>query len=396
MMKSRFVFVLLSVILFGCQSGNQKSEPGSLRVIDISKNYSKKVIHLQNAADIEYIPLETTDDVLLGQMCILSYVSDKYMVIWEIGRCDIFVFDRNGKIITHFNHKGNGDKEYLGITNVIFDEKNNEIFVLSMPTHSILVYSISGEYKRILRYITDLNIASAYNFDDETLLVYNDYRPYYESTCERPYMFMSKKDGSIVSALDIRMPIRYSNRIVQEIDLGGDQKGFTPLVLSTPNNRYFGQDFVIADISSDTIYILKPNKELSPLLVRTPSVHISEPRSVWTSLLTTDEFIVLHMVTLDFTAAEKGRPIPSVTLMYDFKTEEICEVSFVDIDYNMRKWQSLGVFSPDISKNMYAELISVPKLKDAYEKNLLKGKLGELIERLDENDNPIVRIVNFK
>ena len=46
---------IILLILWGCQSGNQKPETGNLPVIDLSKNYPKKEIRLQDIADIENI-----------------------------------------------------------------------------------------------------------------------------------------------------------------------------------------------------------------------------------------------------------------------------------------------------------------------------------------------------
>jgi hypothetical protein len=49
----------------------------------------------------------------------------------------------------------------------------------------------------------------------------------------------------------------------------------------------------IADISSDTIFKFTKERDLVPFAVLTSSVHATEPRKVWTSLLTTDKFILL-------------------------------------------------------------------------------------------------------
>jgi hypothetical protein len=49
-MEQQFLLFFLTLILFsGCQSGGSKTE-----------------VLLQSIADIEYIPLETTDDILLS------------------------------------------------------------------------------------------------------------------------------------------------------------------------------------------------------------------------------------------------------------------------------------------------------------------------------------------
>ena len=393
------VTTILAISLFlmaGC--GGKKQSTDDLFIVDVTKSYPKKEVILQNIADIEYIPLETTDDVLLGRLPVISYVSDKYIVVRELGRPDIFVFNRNGTIATHFNHQGQGSEEYIDVSGIVFDEKNEEIFVQDILTLSkILVYSLTGEYKRTLKFSNDLRIRP-YNFDDSCLLLYDEYNYTFNTgkTNEKPYMLVSKQDGSIVSALDIKMPVRYANRIIEVIDPGGGQeKMFMPLSISTSRSLYYGQDFVISDISSDTIYLLEQNSGLTPLLVRKPSVHASEPRKVWTSPLTTEKFIILDVVTLDFYAAQNGRFFPTVALMYEFETGETYEVSFIDVDYGMRKWTPIGL-DPAIPKNEYAWLFQVVNLKTAYEGKKLKGELEQLVSTLDVEDNPVVQIIKFK
>ena len=393
-MNAKVFLILSSVILFGCQFGNQKPvQTGELTVIDLSKSYPKKEILLQDIADIEYIPLETTDDVLLGQLSFVSHISDKYILVYDFNG-DIFVFNRNGKIKSHFNRTGQGGEEYTRIGGgiVILDEKNEEIFVGTNMTNRILVYSVNGAYKRTIKFADDLMIWEAYNFDDETLLVYDLYRSYRNENSEKPYMLMSKKDGSIVHTFNVNLPVRYSNRVA--IDLGNNM--FTSASISTPNNRFFGhQDFVISDISSDTIYRLAKNRNLTPWLVREPSVHSSEPRKVWSTPLTTDKFIILHTTELDYIAAEKGSHIPSKTLMYEFVTGEINEVSLIFDDFAKRQWPLISLV-PDIPKNMSAFLFPPHSIIDAYKANKLKGDLEKLAPTLDEDDNPVLVIVKFR
>ena len=392
-MKKQIIFMLLTVILCGCQSGSRQSQMG---IFYISKSYPKKEIHLQDVADIEYVALETSDDVLLGQSSLLSYISDNYIVVYDIRQGEIFVFNRGGTISSHFGHRGQGDKEYNYIMGFVFDEKSEEIFVFDIASaHRILVYSLSGEYKRTLKYTDDLSI-TGYNFDDETMLVYdvngltqNEYR-------EKPYMFMSKKDGSIVSELDISMSLRYSNRGYNSFTDATGQQFIQPITISLTNNRYYGQDFVIADMSSDTIYCLTKNKELTPMLVRTPSVHSSEPRTVWVSNLTTDKFIFLEKATLDFELALRTQQISTASFIHEFDTGETGEISFVNDDYpSGNDWSPTDV---DIrQKNIAAgRLMQVPTLKNAYEEKKMKGELEKLVATLDEEDNPVVMIVKFK
>jgi len=374
-----------------------------LPVIDISKNYPTKKIHLQDVADIEYIPLETTNDILLSGNCRVVYFSDKYLVIRDVTQRCVFIFDRNGKIITHLNQSGQGDKEYNNIAGVVFDEKNEEIFIVDIASaYRILVYSLTGEYKRILKYSDDLRI-SVYNFDDETLLVYDEnglFQQHVDSYREKPYLLLSKKDGSIVADLNVHLPVRYSRRMYFSYTDASGQQMINSITISTSNNRYYGQDFVIADMSSDTIYELTKNRELTPLIVRTPSVHASEPRTVWASELTTDQFILFSTLKMDFNAVEQNMnqgitSIPSTDFMYEFGTGETCEVSFVNNDFPSGSIWRLNE-SEIPQKNVAVSMIQLYTLIDALEEKKLNGDLEKLVASLDEDDNPIIMIVKFK
>ena len=80
-------------------------------------------------------------------------------------------------------------------------------------------------------------------------------------------------------------------------------------------------------------------------------------------------------------------------LIYEFETGEMSEGSILDDD--LRKRWTPGA-SPAISKNMTAELIWPSSIIAAYKAKQLKGDVAKLANTLDEEDNPIVRIIKFK
>jgi hypothetical protein len=324
----------------------------------------------------------------LSGNAVLSYVSDNYILVHEIrpGPCGIYVFDRTGKIVSHFNHKGQSGREYTWIGGTIFDEKNEEIFVCAQ---SIQVYSLNGEYKRTLKINTIQNELKVFNFDDETLLVYEDViinSPTNIIAKKNPYSLISKKDGSTVSVLDIHLPERYSTRIpVME-----DNNKFRIIFKHYTSSMYYGQDFMLADISSDTLYLLTQNRELTPILTRNPSVHTSDSRLVWFTLLTTDKFVLIG--TIPLISNSRGGRIP--VFMYEFETGEISNVSFSDAENAMKDWTPGA--SPAIAKNMTANLISAPSIVEAYKMKRLKGNYEKIAAAVDEDDNQIVRVIKFK
>ena len=389
-----FFICLIISPLTGCTFKKGKLD---IPIIDISRVYPLKEMLLQDIADIEYISLETTDNVLLDEMANITYISDKYIIIWQ-NRGDIFVFSRNGKILSNFNNRGQGSREYASISGsgVIFDENNEELFVVS--NNRILTYSIKGDYQRTLKIPENLNImmkASVYNFDDTSLLLFDGYYPYRSSNSEKPYMLMSKIDGSIVFTFNIILPERYSNRRYYSETVGGQERFFSETINYISINMNYGKDFIISDISSDTIYSLSQYRELTPILVRNPSVHSSEPRVVWNVQLTTEKFIFLTKTTLDPIASANNIRKPATDLIYEFETGQTSEISILNAEFAMGKWYPPSN-SPSMDKNMVADLMQIPRLKSAYEENKLKGDLKEIVSTLDEEDNPIVRIIKFK
>jgi len=388
-MKTNVLLFLSAAILLGFTSCNQKSvNTGELFRIDFSKNYPTKEILLQDIADIEYIPLETRDDVLLGSYSHISYVSDKYIFLVDGIRGDMYLFQRNGKIISYFNHMGRGPGEYIVILSAIFDEKNEEIFVFDY--YQTLVYSLTGAYKRTLKSV-GIIFSPAYNFDDDTILVYDENGFETDDLLEKPYLLLSKQDGTIVSCLDITLPIRYST---MKMTANGGNNG-----IFFSKNLRDGPDFMIADISSDTIFKVSNKKELVPLVVRHPSVHTSEPRTVWALGLITDKFITVSFPILDFDfkknhSGHEDRK-PALRLMLEFESGKTSKFQFVNNDFSSKelRWAVGGI---DVPKNMAVNLYDAVSLKDAYNEKMLKGELEQLAATLNEDDNPVVMMVKFK
>lgn len=393
-MKINNLILLVSLLIMGSQVVSSQSKTGDLPVFDFSKNYPQKKLRLQDMAEIEYVHLETTDEILLGGSSVLSAVTDKYILVHESQLGDIFVFDRKtGKIYSHFNHRGQGGMEYSWIKNgTILDEKREEIYVCSQ---FIFVYSLKGEYKRTLKIKGFENDMKILNFDDESLFIYDDVvvlEPGRESRIKKdPYRLVSKKDGSLISVLDIHFSKRYTNKIPQKLE----NNMWRTFQFYYPHNVHYGSDIVIMDISSDTLYHLSPNKGLIPRLTRTPSIHATDPRHIWIPFLTIDKFMLFGTFILDFNSS--GGQIP--TLMYDFATGEVNKVSILDTEYDTKAW-SQGEWEPGgdpaIAKNVYAEFIDVSSMKEAYKGKRLVGNGMKVAKNLMEDDNPVVRIIKFK
>ena len=113
-MKTKFYPILLCAALCACGGGNAKqpvadvettkdtmqvtkgvSKPGGIPVLDVNKKYPKKSFCIQDIADVEYVPLGITDDMLWLRRE-LEYMDENY-IIGANAKTGVMVHNRQGK-----------------------------------------------------------------------------------------------------------------------------------------------------------------------------------------------------------------------------------------------------------------------------------------------------------
>jgi len=141
---------ILAIILyvtagfFGCT----QSDINNLITVDVSKSYPKKELILQDFMNVEYIPLETNNEFVTQG--VVMDMGDEYIIVknWT-KEGDIYLFDsKTGNALRKINKMGKGPKEYSHLTDIVLDEQNNELFVNCLISKKILVYDLSGNFKR--------------------------------------------------------------------------------------------------------------------------------------------------------------------------------------------------------------------------------------------------------
>jgi hypothetical protein len=109
--------------------------------IDSVKSVPKEITIFSN---VRYVPLETTDDCLIGytnKVLVENsriYVADFYHAV-------LFIFDMKGRFLFKISRMGQGPGEYLSFRD--FDiQSNGDIYMLDHYGKKILVFDSSGEY----------------------------------------------------------------------------------------------------------------------------------------------------------------------------------------------------------------------------------------------------------
>jgi len=386
-----FLLVCISLSQKGIAGNDDTKSRHKIPVLDKEKQYPIK--SFEPEAEETYICLETSKDVLLDNDAHIYYVSDKRILITNALKGDVFIFDMNGKVLSHFNQKGGYG--YVWLSYALYDEPNNEIFIADGISRKIFVFTEEGGLKRTLHLPLTTKITEIFNFDENSLLAFHEHY-FGKQTQEKPYLFISKKDGSILARLNIST--KKANPRVLSVGSYTDKNTYSGTSYTIGGNFFgsckFGQDFILANMSCDTIYRLQQDKSLTPLFVQYPTV-FSDPPVITCVGMVTDDFVMFSVFPYDLKEARRkaeanekqdGTDIRIRDLIYEFKTDQFFELE------KRRYWAE----KVDVPSNTSVELMQPYALKAWLKRGYLKGELKEIATKVDITDNPVVKITKFK
>ena len=388
--------LLVASLLFGCGDGKQKDSDGLIRV-DVSKSYPKKELILQDLFDIEYVPLETTDEMLTEGH--IQYIGDNYMIFKNLGRMagEIFIFDRQGKAVRKINRLGQSGEEYLNILGIDYDEQADELFVNSHYSDKVFVYDSEGNYKRSFDYLDGILYNPIKILDTERLIAYDDYSEYDKVPVKRDcYLILSREDGRLLEKIHIPYEEKKDMDIVQK-NLNGKQTRSWRIrnTLMLP----LQDDWLLNEPSADTIYTYSFAQGLKPLIVRTPPVNEMDPEVYLFPTIFTDRYVFMQAVERSFNFGV-DKDVPRTNLIYDKTEQTAYEGEVINRDFEgmpVNLWFAHRVimeFNDD--EIAFATRLEAPDLVEALNDGKLRGPLKEIASSLDEEDNPVLMIAKYK
>lgn len=373
------VLLFISLILIGCSENNVNGI--DFITVDIEDTpSSKKELILQDFMDVEYIPLETTND-FINQGYVQDIGAEVILVKNRNRDGDIFIYDRTGKALRKINRKGQGGEEYTNIVGITLDEENDEIFVNNHYARKIQVYDLFGNYKRSLK--QEEGIGAFYtdilNFDRDNLICYSKYNK------DGAFVLLSKRDGKITEKIDV---IFEEKKILQTKD-GSTTPGYYPSIIP------YNGSWILLEHSSDTVYAFSPDHSLYPFIVRTPSIQSMDPGIFLVLRLLSDRYYFMETIKniYDFNT---GRGFPRTFILYDKQEKAFLRYTVCNGDYLTHKEVNMNTLRPVYDGSESWQLLDAPQLVDAYEKGELKGKLKELAAKLNEDSNPVIMLVKSK
>ena len=389
-MKNLVILTLLEIIILLVMTGcDGNSSTNSLVTVDVTKSsYSpKKELVLQDFMDVEYIPLETKENFI--NQGVVEAIGEKYIIVKNYGRDgDIFVYDRSGKAIRKINHKGQGGEEYLFCSGITLDEENNEILVDDHIIKKVLVYDLEGNFKRSFKQKQTGGSQcywNIYNYDKDNLICYD------ELNKDTPFLIVSKMDGSITK--EIKVPFKEKKLLFQILQ---HEKG-TKVVGPGEYSRIipFNGNWILLELSSDTIYTLMSDYSLRPFIAKTPPIHTMNPEFHLILRLVTNRYYFMESIknVFDF---KKKEGFPKTHILYDTQENEFSSYIVYNRDYSSKKELNMFMLSPINSTGELCATLNAPDLCQDYKDGILKGKLKEIAAKLSEDDNGVIMLVKPK
>ena len=401
----KYLFLIFLYLLSSCTHQKSADNTVSIPVLNIGeKDYPTRKIDIHDIADVEYIPLESSDSTLLG----LSYMyfSDKYVVASDdVSGGNIYFFDHSGKLQWKFNRRGSGPGEFSYLFLWIVDFELEECYVHDTNKNEILIYSFKGDYKRsipmdgfmgvevgkatIEDFVLFTNIL---NYDVDFLLGYSSTQLNISHglTDKPPYYLISKKDGSR-HPLDLKVKNGVTNYIYNG---KGERIGFLDHTSLLQN----GNEWWILELSSDTIYSLVDRKKV-PIVVQSPSIHSTTPPLAIFPRGFTDYFFVFDVIPLFTDEKNPRRPYnESKRLVWNRITNKLEHWEIYNSDISSSNLINVpAMFRNGLAmKNCGFAFYGPEGLINYYKNGKLKGRLKEIAANLREDDNNVIALVKYK
>ncbi len=263
------------------------------------------------------------------------------------------------------------------------DKETDEIFVKDNPARKIGVYDLLGNYKRSFKFTDTSYYNYIFNYDRDHLICYKSYPS--EKGKRECHLIISKQDGRITH--EIQIP---SKGIETPVVTEGEFVITPEFYLTFPDR----DKWILVNTSSDTIFHYLPDGNLSPFIVRSPSISSMDTKVFLFPTVITDRYCFMRTMRkeVDFTTF-KG--FLGEDLVYDKQENALFSYILYNDDFINKEEVSL-TSEPRNPEIAICQTLDAPDLVEAYEKGQLKGKLKEIAANLSEESNPVVMLLKKK
>jgi hypothetical protein len=345
---------------------------------------------------IEYIPLETAKDYLVGQITHQA-ISDNYIAVFCYKSTQIFLFDRNGRFISRIGQEGNGPGEYLKSTiqSIHIEESKNRIIIQTGHPPRLLYYDLKGNY---------VNAETVDHAIGGIQALFDDY--FFIATANTGqntgYMYeLRNRNLEVIKQWGRATPYNITNHSYRNAS--------TVLFPLFNSYRYEDKIHIRETSINDTLYMIEKDFSHTPkYLLNTGKYRITaemrgdinnffrnlEASIQMTSVNETSDYLFLSYKYRK--ATHCGYYDKSQDRIFYFPSEVGIPN---DYDAGIPFWpqrQHNNTWSAFYEAHKFEELASKQKKRDAKGPDSATASFKKLISRLQPDDNPVLVIVTLK
>jgi len=176
-MKTKYyLFILIALCLFSCGGKNHQSN--KLETISINGNIRQTLNFSSFVDTIEFIPLETNEENLVGEVTRIIYRNRKYYLRTTHGMQNgkLSVFDKVGKYLWGLNKRGDGPGEYNELNDFSITDRGN---ILIPCYEKIIKYDSIGTF--LSEHRTDLFFKEFQNIGNNNFIILNFAANHYDN-----------------------------------------------------------------------------------------------------------------------------------------------------------------------------------------------------------------------
>lgn len=152
-MKYLYLAIINCVFLLSCREGENSSytAEGNDAYVDLSVCDDKTVLFSDVIDSIEYMPLETGEQCLIGYITKIIPVGDTIVVVDNERANRVFLYDMNGKFIRQISSRGDSPESYVALRDVAIDKQGGRVFILDAATMRLLMFSMDGNFIKSMK-----------------------------------------------------------------------------------------------------------------------------------------------------------------------------------------------------------------------------------------------------
>lgn len=335
-------------------------------------------------SEIKYIPLETNPECLISKISTVE-IHDGYIFILD-ARIGYYKFDMSGNFIQKIGKTGNGPGEYGMVFYSAIFKKYKEIWLYCYPVGKVNIYDLeTGNYKRNLKF----------NFQTSGYIEFpSGYITSFISQIGHqpdPYeIAVVNNDGKLIDTIpESRLPLKKSGAV-----------GYTI-------NYIYGDSLFYMDGFYDTLYHISKDIKKRPYAslglgnkIKANEIEIKNLPHINQY----PEFIQVRRILENdrffFISLQKGLGVyinfDDHRLLYDKVSQQIvyCNELVNDIDGGLPFWPEYIFNNRELVKAINAVDILM-HLKLNYKNNFKSDEFALMANKLNENNNPVLAIIEL-